>query len=128
MRKFKNYGLNKFRNFLKAPPCDCGCGGKAQPVLHSTKELFHFCYEMLAYNECCQCAIFAHGNDGKMWAIVKLDEVDLDIEYDTEECPVKFFGIEEYDPDFFSKFDAEFELHCYGLMIQDKDVWRIVEE
>ena len=129
---FEAYGLNNFRNFLSAPECDCGCGGKGSLILEDTKELFGFMHIMLAEHDCNQCAIFAHAHNDEMFAIVKLDDVseydDCD-EIDSEEYPIKFFGIKETDMDFFKEFDAEFGLHCYGLLIQNNNgSWDIIED
>lgn len=126
---FEAYGLNKFRNFMSAPVCECGCGGKGSLVLEDTKAMFGFAHTMLVEHDCNRCAVFAHAYNDEMFAIVKLDDVDG---YDTtnpEEYPVKFFGIKETDVDFFKEFDAEFGLHCYGLIIQNHNgSWDIIED
>lgn len=134
IHSFEVYGLNKFKNLLCAPVCDCGCGGKASLILENVHKLFGFGYNVLSEEECGCCAIFAHGLDGKMWAIVKLvneenSDYDYDQAYDPNTCPIRFLGIDETDYDFFRELDADFGLHCYGLMIQNKDGnWDIVEE
>jgi len=126
---FEGYGLNKFRNFLSAPECDCGCGGKGSLILEDTKDLFGFAHAVLSDNECDHCAVFAHAYNDEMFAIVKIDDVEgYDVE-NPEEYPIKFFSIKETDMDFFREFDADFGLHCYGLMIQRYDGnWDIIEE
>ena len=35
---FGIYGLDKEKNFLQAPVCECGCGGKAVLLLKDEKE------------------------------------------------------------------------------------------
>lgn len=126
---FEAYGLNNFRNFLSAPECDCGCGGKAKLVLEDTKELFGFMNTMLAEHDCNQCAIFAHAYNDEMFAAIKVDDVEGYYESDPEEYPIKFFGIKTTDMEFFKEWDAEVGLHCYGLLIQDmKGNWEIIED
>lgn len=126
---FEAYGLNNFRNFLAAPECECGCGSKGVLILEDTKDLFGFMNDMLEEHECNHCAIFAHTFDDKMYVAIKLDEVEAREYDDPEEYPIKFLGIEETDMTFFKEVDAEFGLHCYGLMIQNKDGnWEIIED
>lgn len=126
---FEAYGLNNYRNFLCAPECDCGCGGKGSLILKDTKELFGFMHNMLAENECNQCAIFAHAYNDEMFAVIKVDNVEGYDESNPDEYPIKFFGIKATDMDFFKEWDAEIRLHCYGLMIQNKDGnWDIIED
>lgn len=132
-KSFEGYGLNKFRNFLSAPECDCGCGGKGNLILDDVQDLFGFAYNVLADNECGCCAIFAHGMDDKMWAIIKLEDpsenYDYEKKYDPDENPISFLGIDETDYEFFRELDAECNLHCYGLLVQNVNgSWDIVEE
>lgn len=110
---FEAYGLNSFRNFLTAPECDCGCGGKCSLILKDNKDLFGFMNSMLADHECNQCAIFAHTCNDEMFAAVKLDDVEGYDEENAEEYPIKFLGIKETDMTFFKELDAEFGLHCW---------------
>lgn len=125
---FEAYGLNSFRNFLSAPECECGCGKKAVLCLEDTKVLFGFAHELLADHDCNQCAIFAHSYNDEMFAIVKLDDVEGYDECNSEEYPIHFLGIKETDMEFFKELDAEFGLHCYGLIIQNKDGnWEIID-
>lgn len=126
---FEAYGLNNLRNFMYAPECECGCGGKANLVLKDTEDLFGFAHTVLADHDCNQCAIFAHAYNDEMFAVVKLDDVeDYDVS-DTEVYPIKFFGIKNTEMNFFKEFDADFGLHCYGLMIQNqKGTWEIIED
>lgn len=129
---FEAYGLNSYRNFLSAPDCECGCGGKMQPVIDNEDELFQFMYMMLADNDCTNCAIFAHGYNDTMYATIKTGDIkafDNEEEPNQKDDPVDFYGIEETDMNFFKEFDAEFCLHCYGLLIQGADgAWTIVED
>ena len=126
---FEAYGLNNFRNFLSAPECDCGCGGKGSLVLKDTKDLFGFMHTMLEEHDCNQCAIFAHAYNDEMFAAIKVDDVDGYDPEDADEYPIKFFGIETTDMEFFKEWDAEVGLHCYGLLIQNKNgSWDIIED
>ena len=40
---FEKCGLNIEKNFLQAPICECGCGGKASIVLNSQSDVSQFC-------------------------------------------------------------------------------------
>ena len=48
---FGAYGLDKNKNFLQAPLCECGCGEKMSLVLEDIKDLFQFMNVMLIENE-----------------------------------------------------------------------------
>ena len=76
---FAGYGLNKFKNFMQAPICECGCGGTCEILLNDNKELFGFMNEMLLDNDCDCCAVFAHSYDGKMFAAIKCIGEDMDL-------------------------------------------------
>lgn len=118
---FEAYGLDKEKNFLQAPVCECGCGSKAVLLLSDREELFGFMYSMLMENECNYCGIFAHAYDNSMYVAIKVGE--------NEEEPVKFYGLDETDMNFFKEWDDKLELHCYGLLIESKrGKWKIVEE
>lgn len=117
---FGAYGLDKNKNFLQAPLCECGCGEKASLVLEDIKELFQFMNAMLMENDCNHCAIFAYAFDGCMYAALK-------VENETDD-PVLFFQIQESDLGFFREWDDELGLHCYGLIIETrKRLWKIIE-
>lgn len=126
---FEAYGLNSFRNFLFAPECECGCGGKGSLILEDKKELFGFMNNMLAEHGCNCCAIFAHAYNDEMFAAIKLDDVEGYDKSNPEEYPIKFFGVKTTDMEFFKEWDAEVGLHCYGLLIQNKDGnWDVIED
>lgn len=117
---FGAYGLDKNKNFLQAPLCECGCGEKASLVLEDIKELFQFMNAMLMENDCNHCAIFAYAFDGCMYAALK-------VENETDD-PVLFFQIQESDLGFFREWDDELDLHCYGLIIETRNgLWKIIE-
>ena len=118
---FSAYGLDKNKNFLQAPLCECGCGEKMSLVLEDIKDLFQFMYAMLMENDCNHCGIFAYAFDGSMYAALK-------VENETDD-PVLFFQIKESDLGFFREWDDELELHCYGLIIETrKGLWKIIED
>lgn len=113
--------LNKFRNFLFAPECECGCGGKGTLLLDDVQELFAFMNDMLIDYDCEQSAIFAHAYDDSMYAAIKNFDEEGNVD-------VKFFGIKETDMEFFAEWDGELRFCCYGLMIESKPgEWDIVE-
>ena len=117
---FSAYGLDKDKNFLQAPLCECGCGEKMNLVLESNKDLFQFMNAMLIENDCNHCAIFAYAFDGSMYTALK-------VENETDD-PVLFFQIQESDLGFFREWDDELGLHCYGLIIETRNrLWKIIE-
>lgn len=117
---FEGYGLDKDKNFLKAPVCECGCGEKAQAVLANEEELFGFMYNLLLLEECGICAVFAHGYDDKMYAAIKADHEDGK--------PVKVLCSAQTNMNFFKDLNEAYEFHRYGLMVQrHDDKWDIIE-
>ena len=70
---FEAYGLDKDKNFLCAPVCECGCGEKGVLLINDRKELFGFMHNVLMENECNHCAIFAHSFDDTMFVALKVD-------------------------------------------------------
>ena len=118
---FGSYGLDKNKNFLQAPLCECGCGEKMSLVLEDIKDLFQFMSMMLMENDCNHCGIFSYAFDGSMYAALKVENKTDD--------PVLFFQIKESDLGFFREWDDELELHCYGLIIETrKGLWKIIED
>ena len=118
---FSAYGLDKNKNFLQSPLCECGCGEKMSLVLEDIKDLFQFMYAMLMENDCNHCGIFAYAFDGSMYTALK-------VENETDD-PVLFFQIKESDLGFFREWDDELELHCYGLIIEtQRGLWKIIED
>ena len=118
---FGAYGLDKNKNFLQAPLCECGCGEKMSLVLEDIKDLFQFMNVMLIANDCNHCGIFAYAFDGSMYTALKVDN-------ETDDS-VLFFQIKESDLGFFREWDDELELHCYGLIIEtQRGLWKIIED
>ena len=117
---FEAYGLDKEKNFMCAPVCECGCGEKAVLLLENNPELFSFMFNVLMENECNHCAIFAHAFDGNMYAALKVENEDDE--------PVKFFA-QKGNMNFFKDWDDIVEFHCYGLIIETKrGEWKIIED
>lgn len=114
------YGLNRHRNFLSAPICDCGCGEKMYIELENELEVINFCCEMLAETGCDAPGMFAVFLDGSYMALTLL--------YDEDEEEAKVVIGRRRDMHFFSEFDAEFGLHCYGLICEIRpNEWMIQE-
>lgn len=119
--QFGAYGLDKNKNFLQAPLCECGCGEKTSLVLETKEDLFQFMNVMLMENDCNHCAIFAHAFDGSMYTTLKVENESGD--------PILLFKVEESDLGFFKEWDNELDLHCYGLIIETKNgLWKIIED
>lgn len=68
---FGAYGLDKEKNFMKAPECECGCGEKALLLINNREDLFGVTTSILMENDCNHCAIFAYSYDDRMYAIIK---------------------------------------------------------
>lgn len=120
-KSFSGYGLNKYKNFLQSPKCDCGCNSAVQLLINDKKQLFALMNDLLLDNECNYCAIFAHLYNEEMIAAVKYFT-----EEDNEE--VKIFSTKD-NIDFFQEFDGEINFHCYGLLIEvAKGKFEIIED
>ena len=117
---FEAYKLDVEKNFLQSPVCECGCGGKTTLLLKDNKELFQFMFAVLMENECNHCAIFAHAYDNTMYAALKVENGTDD--------PVLFFE-QKGNINFFKEWDNELDLHCYGLIVENKrGEWKIIED
>lgn len=114
------YGLNRYRNFLHAPICECGCGEKMYVQLEDEDEVVDFCCEMLAMSGCLSPGMFAVFQNGTYLAVA--------FDYDEEEEDLSIVVGKRKDMHFFSEFDAEFGLHCYGLICEVRPgEWMIQE-
>ena len=123
--EFAVRGLNKYKNVLSAPDCDCGCGGKAMPVFESDDELFSFCGSVLIDNGCTHSAIFLVHKDGRQQIILTVPNFD---EETGEEYIEKIGSFSGNDADMFAQVDAELGFHCYGMLIEkDDNCWQICE-
>jgi len=128
--EFAMRSLNKYRNFMSAPECDCGCGGKGRVILKTSDDVHDFCGAVLSDNDCCECAIFLVYNDGMQEIVHK--HLDWDDEEEDEVVCISVLSPKNKkiltDVDFFAQFDASFNLHCYGLMVErDNHDWEICE-
>jgi hypothetical protein len=121
---FSAYGLDKEKNFLQSPvcECECGCGGKCVILLDDFDALTGFAVNVLMENDCDHCAIFTHGIDDKLYAFVKMLDED-------DEIVISYIMCDEgADFGFFKSIDDEFEFHCYGLLIETQiGQWKIIE-
>lgn len=152
VENFAAYGLNKFRNFLVASECDCGCGSSHSRLLLKDKDaLFEFMIGMLLEHGCLKGALFAIGYDDHMYAAVMNedafvptksdvleyaeahDEIVTDEELekypddDELEEPIHFFDTNEINMDFFAEIDNAFRCCCYGVLIETKPgEWKII--
>ena len=116
---FKSYGLDKNKNFIQAPMCECRCGSKCNIILENKEEILGFMFEILMNNDCEHCGIFAHG--------INCEYIALKVENETDE-PIMFLGTEGTDKNVFSEIDKEFQLHCYGLIVETKiGEWEVIE-
>jgi len=92
--------------------------------IENKDELLGFMASMPEENYCIHCAMFAHAFDGKMYAVIKSQHIDIE----TDE-PVLCFMNEKTKMDFFGRWDSEFVFHCYGLVIETKKgEWKIIED
>lgn len=119
---FEAYGLDKRKNMLQSPKCDCGCDGKMKILLKDIDAVSDFATTMLFENDCCHCAIFVHCLDGKMYTFMKiLDE--------NEEVRIYKTSIDKTEMNFFQLINEDYEFHCYGLLIETNNgEWAIVED
>lgn len=111
INNYAMYGLNRYRSFLTAPICDCGCGEPTSIILKTDDDVGQFCVEVLNRHECPNSAIFAVFHDGRMRAYVK--------EWDEKSGE---FAADCYEggntTHMFSKLDGEFRFCCYNLIIE----------
>lgn len=136
---FGAYGLNKYRNFLVAPECDCGCGSDdVSLMLKNRKDMFNFMADMLLEHGCLNGALFAIGYDDHMYAAIVnenafMDEEEIEDGYEEEledeEDPIIFLGFDGINMDFFAEIDSEFRCCCYGLIIETAPgKWKIIKD
>lgn len=77
----KRCGLDPDRNFLKAPECECGCGGKANIILYNEDDVLDFCEMMCLENdECNYCGVFVVMEDESLLMAIKLKMVLITLE------------------------------------------------
>lgn len=116
---FGKCGLDIERNFIQAPLCECGCGGKASIALNSQSDVSRFCGQMCAENDCNQCAVFAINKDNSFIGAIKFGD-DIQIIGSTG-------FLDDYET--LGEIADEFELHCYGLICWiDDNLYDVVEK
>jgi hypothetical protein len=119
INNFATYGLNRYRNFLKAPECECGCGAKGRIVVDDRDALYDFMAQMVLSYDCEEPAVFAVAQNGDM--IVAMREYDDKGEPTCPICVGKGYN-------FFSKIDGDVHFCCYGLLMEQEDgTWEICE-
>ena len=101
------YGLNRYRNFLRAP-VDTE-GQKMDLVLLDEDDVKEFCTNLLHEHPCPDSAIFCVFNDGVMLAVIKLWD---------EDNRGKYEFIAAKDMHFFAELDGELRFCCYGLICE----------
>ena len=115
---YSYYGLNRKRNFLEAPDCECGCGGKMVICLSDDNELFSFCANVLSDHDCSKSAVFIIRHDGKMQMAI----------YEPKEKAARAATFENPTTHSFSDFEGTVHLCCYSLLIeQSKGEYMIAE-
>lgn len=106
-------GLDKVKNFLVSPQCECGCGGKAYLILKNKNEVTDLACQLVEDNDCNCCAVFVILADNSMVFAYRHGENIDDISvYETNK-------IEDYSD--IGKIADELELHCYGLIVHVKE-------
>lgn len=121
---FAMYGLNRYRNLLKAPICDCGCGNKMYVPLEDEADVIDFCCSVLMESDCKNPGMFAVFKDGTYAAFAIMRDEDED----NEDADPKFAMVRGKDMHLFSEFDADFCLHCYGMICEIRPgYWKIME-
>ena len=63
---FHMCGLDKEKNFLISPQCECGCGGKTYIILNTKEEITNLEWQLVADNDCNCCAVFVILEDNSM--------------------------------------------------------------
>lgn len=109
INNYPMYGLNRYRSFMAAPECECGCGERGYMLLSDHEAVAEFCVTVLSEHECPDSAVFAVFNDGHYEAFVK-----------TSDEKEKIIDIGSNDLHMFSEIDGQFRLCCYNLIIEEK--------
>ncbi len=113
---FLLYGLNRKRNFLEAPLCECGCGKKMYFVLEDKDEVISLCEDLLLHTNCEEAAVFCVFKDGTHLGAMKIP------------CEDQIIIEESNDMHFFSDLDGEYRFCCYGLLCEMRTgEWHICE-
>lgn len=115
--------LDKEKNFLQAPICECGCGGYMDICAYDD-EIADICEQLVEVNDCNHCGVFAITSRNNCVFVLKM--------YDDETDEVVINAFQKYaisDYGDIGKIANELELHCYGLLVCKKPgLYRIVVE
>lgn len=110
---FHMCGLDKKKNFLESPKCECGCGGKTYIILNSKEEITNLAWQLVSDNDCNCCAVFVILKDNSMVFAYRHGEDIGDISvYETNK-------IDDYSD--IGLMADELGLHCYGLICHVKE-------
>lgn len=113
---FRSCGLDISNNQLRAPICNCGCGGRMNMILKDDKSVADFIGGMLYEIDCDHCAIFAIKNNGNLIFGQKTDEDIICYQLKINNATFKI-----------SEMQQTFKFHCYGILQQvDETSWKIV--
>lgn len=120
---FDMCGLDKEKNFLQAPICECGCGDYMDICAYDD-EIADICEQLVEVNDCNHCGVFAITSRNRSIFVLKM--------YDDEEDDIVINvyqrnAIDDYKD--IGKIADELGLHCYGLLVYKKPgLYRIVME
>ena len=115
---FDMCGLDKERNMLCAPVCECGCGGKANLILETKEDVADLCGQLVYEDDCNYCGVFAIFRNGVFVGAI-CNEGDV--------TTFKFKNKADYKE--IGQVAAELRLHCYGLIVETMDgSWKIIEK
>lgn len=120
---FDMCGLDKEKNFLQAPLCECGCGNYMDICAYDD-EITDICEQLVEVNDCNHCGVFSiTSRNNCVFALKMYDD-------ETDEVVIDVFQkdvINDYGD--IGKIADELELHCYGLLVCKKPgLYRIVME
>lgn len=117
---FEPFGLNKYKNLLYAPECECGCGEKEKLFLNEYDDLYQFAYNVL-YNDQSECCALFVDDFYDMFAFIK--------NIDDEDNPLTIIYNDYKYLDFFAEIDAKFCFESYGLIMKTPyGNYRIIED
>ena len=115
---FADCGLDIEKNFLSVSLCDCGCGGKLQPILRTKEDIIDICGELVLDNDCMQCGVFAITRWNTIIGVINMDETVRIVECSNASDKCETIG----------EIAKKLGLYCYGLLVYvGDDTYTIVE-
>lgn len=112
-------GLDKERNILSAPLCECGCGTKMNIWLETEEDIYNYCDTAVSNNEYDDCICFALSCEGSIYCAIR-DGEDI------------YHGYTDTIEDFKHNIGGLANGLClrhYGLIAEiEPGIWKIVEE